>query len=297
MRTKHTISLLVVRILLHVSLLALSGLILSCAAPRTREVPREDLPTETRDRAHGTSAAIDIDKAISHFDSPNVRLTGQTTEILRSPTGSFVNLLGEFGFGKQYQYSVEVVDFEIRPVKDGRSLVWVNRPEAGFRRVERGSGPFGEAARESISNLGKNGHDLFRPGRNEMAGFLIVSGAVSFVSDDDLKPVSFSANEALYEAERKAGLLFDVWRLLNDPRTRISFARFVNENPMVERKSWNGQPSRCVSGWSSFVDQGGVYRVYCFSEKLQQLLGTEEFVYADEELVHYRRQSLRYIKE
>jgi hypothetical protein len=194
MRKQPLIFQIVSRGVLLVPLIALSGLLLSCTATSTVEVPREHLRSETRDRAHSAPAAVDIDKAIFQFDSPDIRLNGQTTEILRSPTGSFVNLLGDFGFGKQYRYSVEVADFEIRPTGNGRSLVWVNRPEASFRRVERGSGPFDEAVRESISNLGKNGRDLLRPGRNEMAGFLVVSEAVSFVSDDDLKPVSISAN-------------------------------------------------------------------------------------------------------
>lgn len=294
MKTKHTISPLVLRILFHALLLALSGLLLSCSAPRTVEVPREHLRSATRDRAHVAPAAIDIDKAISNFDSPDVRLTGQTTEVLRSETGSFINILGDYGFGKKYQYSVNVVDFEIRPVKGGRSLVWMNRPDMGFRRVERRSDSFDEAGRESISALGASAQDLITPVKANKTGFLLLSEEASFVSDDQLRPVPLPEHDALFRAEKDAGVSFNVFNLMTDPRTRRSFARFVSENPNVERKSWNGQPGRCVSGWSSSIDRGGVFRVYCFSEAGRELIGTEEFVYDDQEIVHYSRHSLRY---
>lgn len=294
MKTKHTISPLVLRILFHFSLLAVYGLLLSCSAPRTAEETREYPPSETRDRAHSAPAAIDIDKAIFQFDSSDVRLNGQTTEILRSPTGSFVNLLGGFGFGKQFQYSVEVVDFEIRPTGNGRSLVWMNRPDMGFRRVERRSDSFDEAGRESISALGASAQDLITPVKANKTGFLLLSEEASFVSDDQLRPVPLPKHDALFRAEKDAGVSFNVLRLITDPRTRNSLARFVSENPKVERKSWDGQPGRCVSGWSSSIDRGGVFRVYCFSEAGRELIGTEEFVYDDQEIVHYSRHSLRY---
>lgn len=294
MRKQPLIFQIVSRGVLLVPLIALSGLLLSCTATSTVEVPREHSRSETRDRAHSAPAAIDIDKAIFQFDSSDVRLNGQTTEILRSPTGSFVNLLGGFGFRKQFQYSVEVVDFEIRPTGNGRSLVWMNRLDMGFRRVERRSDSFDEAGRESISALGASAQDLITPVKANKTGFLLLSEEASFVSDDQLRPVPLPEHDALFRAEKDAGVSFNVLHLVTDPRARNSFARFVSENPKVERKSWDGQPGRCVSGWSSSIDRGGVFRVYCFSEAGRELIGTEEFVYDDQEIVHYSRQSLRY---